>query len=47
MALDHVFFYRCDVHFAVLFVLLVSVGGMGTVVRKKTEIFQEMYILLH
>lgn len=47
VALDHVFFYRCDVHFAVLFVLLVSVGGMGRVVRKKTEIFQEMYILLH
>lgn len=46
MALDHVFFYRCDVHFAVLFVLLVSVGGMGKMVRKKTEIFQ-MYILLH
>lgn len=29
MALGHVFFYRCDAHFAVLFVLLVSVGGKG------------------
>lgn len=29
MASAHVFFYRCDVHFAVLFVLLVSVGGEG------------------
>lgn len=29
VALAHVFFYRCDAHFAVLFVLLVSVGGKG------------------
>lgn len=29
MALDHAFFYRCGVHSAVLFVLLVSVGGNG------------------
>lgn len=29
MASAHVFFYRCDAHFAVLFVLLVSVGDEG------------------
>lgn len=43
VALDHVFFYRYGVHFAALFVLLVSVGGMGQGDGKEK---MEIYVLL-